>query len=87
MISELEEASSALRVNETELRELLANGYLDTSSENITANRIVMMMERSYRRLIEMCKRLAVFSNLCQEDQIALIKGALCWKGVENNKT
>lgn len=87
MLSELQEASSALRVSEAELSELLAGGFLDTSPENITANRAVMMMERGYRRLIEMCKQLSVFSQLCQDDQIALIKGAFCRQRTENNKT
>jgi hypothetical protein len=36
---------------------------------------VVKLMEKSYMRLIEMCKQLTTFSQLCQQDQIALIKG------------
>jgi hypothetical protein len=36
---------------------------------------VLESLERGYLSLIEMCKQLHTFSQLCQQDQIALIKG------------
>lgn len=50
------------------------NNTLPSGTESSVVD-VVKMTDYAIRRLIKMSKKLSAFKNLCQEDQIALLKG------------
>ena len=49
---------------------------MELDLRNPSLKEIARMTDHAIRKFINMCKRISAFKNLCQEDQIALLKGS-----------
>ncbi len=43
--------------------------------DNLSLHSVIVLIDMFVKRLIKLCKRLAAFKQLSQEDQVALLKG------------